>query len=216
LYPIQVIASTPMPQVESGSRRARQAAQTRRDILNAARRLFAEKGYAATSVAEVAAAAGASVQTIYDSVGSKAQLVSGLNDLIDEEGGVAALAARIPSETDPRALVEIAVSITHNICKRCGDIIGAVYGAANVEPALAAVRDESRRRHREGIARLTGRLAELGAMRRDLERERATLVRTQVGRVVELELPNLRARVDITVARARSCRTAQPGTPRTS
>jgi AcrR family transcriptional regulator len=56
--------------------------------------LFAEKGYAATSVAEVAAAAGASVQTIYDSVGSKAELVSALNDLIGEEGGVAPLARR--------------------------------------------------------------------------------------------------------------------------
>jgi hypothetical protein len=116
-----------MAEVEFESRRARQAAQTRRDILNAARKLFAEKGYAATSVAEVAAAAGASVQTIYDSVGSKAELVSGLNDLIDEEGGVPPLARRIPSETDPRALLDIAVSITHNICKRCGDIIGAVY-----------------------------------------------------------------------------------------
>ena len=155
------------------SRRARQAAQTRRDILGAARKLFAEKGYAATSVAEVAAAAGASVQTIYDSVGSKAQLVSALNDLIDEEGGVAPLARRIPGETDPRALLDIAVSITHNICERCGDIIGAVYSGANVEPALAVVRDESRRRHREGIARLTGKLAHLGAVRRDLEPDRA-------------------------------------------
>src|ERR671915_2120824 len=161
-----------MARVESESRRARQAAQTRRDILNAARRLFAEKGYAATSVADVAAAAGASVQTIYDSVGSKAELVSGLNDLIDEEGGVAPLARRIPTETDPRALLEIAVSITHNLCKRCGDILGAVYGAANVEPALAAVRDESPRRHREGIARLTGRPSGLRAVRPDPGSER--------------------------------------------
>ena len=162
-----------MTELKSESRRARQAAQTRRDILHAARGLFAAKGYAATSVAEIAAAAGASVQTIYDSVGSKAQLVTALNDLVDEEGGVAPLARRIPSETDPRALLEIAVSITHNICKRCGDIIGAVYGAANVEPALALLRDESRRRHREGIARLTGRLADLDAVRPELEQERA-------------------------------------------
>jgi hypothetical protein len=64
---------------------------------------------------------------------------------------VAALAGRIPSETDPRALFDIAVSITRNICERCGDIIGAVYAAAIVEPALAAVRDVSRRQHLEGI-----------------------------------------------------------------
>lgn len=162
-----------MPPEHSPSRRARQAAQTRRDILLAARTLFAEKGYAATTLAEIAAAAGASVQTIYDSVGSKAELVSALNDLIDEEGGVAPLAARIPTETDPRALLDIAVSISHSICERCGDIIGAVYGGANVEPALAMVRDESRSRHRSGIAWLTRRLADLTALRSDLDVDRA-------------------------------------------
>jgi AcrR family transcriptional regulator len=158
---------------QKDSRRARQAMQTRQEILQAARKLFAEKGYAATSVAEIAVAAGASVQTIYDSVGSKAKLVSSLNDLIDQEGGVAPLAARIPTEIDPLAVLDIAVSITHNICERCGDIIGAVYGAANAEPALAGVRDESRRRHREGIGSLTRRLAHLGALRPDVALDRS-------------------------------------------
>lgn len=151
-------------QSRPGTRRARQAAETRQDILRAARRLFAARGYARTSLADIAAAAGTSVQTIYDSVGSKATVVAALNDLVDDEGGVASLAARIPTETDPRALLDIAVSITHNICRRCGDIIGTVYSAADSEPPLAAVRDESRRRHREGITRLTVRLRDLGAL----------------------------------------------------
>ena len=38
---------------------------------SAARRHFASKGYAATSLKEIAADAGVSVQTVYDSVGSK-------------------------------------------------------------------------------------------------------------------------------------------------
>ncbi len=157
----------------SQTRRARQAAQTRCDILTAARQLFAVRGYAATSLAEIAAAAGTSIQTIYDSIGGKATLVAALNDLIDEEGGVAPLAGRIATETDPRQLLDIAVSITHNICGRCGDIVGAVYGAAHIEAVLAEVRDESRRRHREGIFRLTGRIAGLGGLRPDLDVARA-------------------------------------------
>ena len=40
------------------SRRAAQAAQTRRDVLSAARRHFAEAGYAATSLRAIAADAG--------------------------------------------------------------------------------------------------------------------------------------------------------------
>lgn len=152
-----------------GTRRARQAAQTRQDILGAARRLFAAQGYVRTTLAEIATAAGTSVQTIYDSVGSKAALVAALNDLIDEEGDVASLAGRIPTETEPRRILDMAVSITHNICDRCGDIVGAVYSGADTEPALAAVRDESRRRHRAGISRLTRRLEELDALRSGMD-----------------------------------------------
>src|SRR3954454_24970344 len=46
-------------------RRREQAGTTRRAILEAAERLFAERGYAATSVAQVAAAAGVSLKTVY-------------------------------------------------------------------------------------------------------------------------------------------------------
>ena len=41
------------------------ADQTRRESLEAARRLFAERGYVGTSVADIAAEAGVAVQTIY-------------------------------------------------------------------------------------------------------------------------------------------------------
>ena len=71
------------------NRRARQAAETRAEILGAARALFAERGYSATSLKAIAERADVSVQTVYDSVGSKADLVLQLNDHIDEEAGIA-------------------------------------------------------------------------------------------------------------------------------
>src|SRR6478752_1655995 len=76
----------PSPPAPRG-RRAVQAEQTRAEIVSAARRQFAATGYAGTSVKDIAAAAGVSVQTVYDSVGSKADLVRRLNDLIDDEAG---------------------------------------------------------------------------------------------------------------------------------
>lgn len=148
-----------------GTRRKEQAAQTKREILGAARKLFAARGYAATSLSAIAEEAGVSIQTIYDSVGSKSELVAALNDLIDEEGDVGALAGRIPTEKNPRELIDIAVWITRNINDRCADIMRALYGGANIEPALAAIRDESRRRHRHGIKWLTGYLDEMGGLR---------------------------------------------------
>ncbi len=155
------------------SRRAKQAEQTRRDIVAAARPLFAQQGYAATSMAQIARLAEVSVQTIYDSVGSKSAIVRQLNELLDDEGDVGPLASRIPTTTDPVELLRIAVAISRNINERCEDIVAAIYSAASVEPEMGAVRDESRRRHREGIGRLSSRLASLRALRSDIDVETA-------------------------------------------
>lgn len=155
------------------SRRATQALQTRQEILATARGLFAGNGYSGTSVAQIAAAAGVSVQTIYDSLGSKRAIVLALNDLIDEEGDVRALASAIPTSTDPIELLRIAATISRNINERCGDIVAALFSAAAVETEMREVRDESRRRHRAGIAGLTRRLASLEALRGDLDAETA-------------------------------------------
>jgi AcrR family transcriptional regulator len=155
------------------TRRQRQAEQTRAEIVDAARHLFAGNGYAHTTVAQIAEAAGVSVQTIYDSLGSKAEIVRHLNDLVDVEGGVPELASRIETATDGRELLDIVISISHNICDRCDDIITAVYSGASVEPELAIVRDEGRRRHREGVRRLVGRIDEIGHLRDGVDRDEA-------------------------------------------
>ena len=55
--------------------RAEQTALTRRRILDAAYRLFVERGYPRTTVGAVAEAAGVSVQTVYNVVGGKAVLL---------------------------------------------------------------------------------------------------------------------------------------------
>jgi AcrR family transcriptional regulator len=62
--------------------RAEQAAATRRAVLAAARDLFAERGWEATSVADVARAAGVSVDTVYTSVGRKAELLLAVVDMV--------------------------------------------------------------------------------------------------------------------------------------
>src|SRR5262249_8099202 len=64
------------------ARRSRQAAATRREILEAARRLFEEQGYAATTVAAVAAEAGVALKTVYVAFESKAGLLRALWNLL--------------------------------------------------------------------------------------------------------------------------------------
>ncbi|MDQ6850385.1 MAG: TetR/AcrR family transcriptional regulator, partial [Actinomycetota bacterium] len=61
-----------------GSVKTRQqiaAAETQRVIVQAAAGLFLERGYHATSIGQIAAHAGVAVQTIYNSIGSKRDLL---------------------------------------------------------------------------------------------------------------------------------------------
>lgn len=157
------------------NRRELQAAETRRLILESARRRFAGDGYARTSLKSIAADVGVSVQTIYDSVGQKADLVRRLNDLIDEEAQVGELAGTIAHETDPRAVVAIPAQITRRIHERCGDLVRAGFEAARAEPELAEVAAEGGRRHRAGAAFVAGRLAALKALRKGLAADQAAV-----------------------------------------
>jgi AcrR family transcriptional regulator len=62
--------------------RREQARATRLAVLAAARDLLQDKGYAATTVADVAARAGVSVDTVYVSVGRKPELVLAVIDMV--------------------------------------------------------------------------------------------------------------------------------------
>lgn len=64
------------------SSRAAAAAETRRRVLAAARDLLISDGYHATSVARLARTAGLSPQTVYNSVGGKAEVVKAVYDLM--------------------------------------------------------------------------------------------------------------------------------------
>jgi AcrR family transcriptional regulator len=153
----------------SPGRRAAQAAATRAEILGAARRLFAERGFARTSIRDVAAAAGVSPQTVYDSVGSKRALVAGLNDLIDEEAGLSSLVGPVLARGDAHEMAALPARATRVIVERCGDIVRTLVAGAAAEPELAAVLAEGLRRHRAGAAGVVRRLQQTGGLMAGLE-----------------------------------------------
>jgi AcrR family transcriptional regulator len=146
-------------------RRQQQAEATRRDILRAARRLFAKRGYAATSMADIAREAGVAIQTIYASCGSKRELLLALVDLVDEEADVATLARQVADSDDPREIIALGARLTRQLNERCGDIVGALISAPPGEPDVAAAAEEGKRRHHEGTAWSAKKLEALGALR---------------------------------------------------
>jgi AcrR family transcriptional regulator len=74
--------------------RARQAAETRQTIVDAAITLFRDRGWAATTLPMVAAEAGTAVDTIYSAFGSKSGLL------------LAAIDLAIAGDDDPTSMVD--------------------------------------------------------------------------------------------------------------
>lgn len=66
-------------------RTAEAAAQTRADIVSAARALFAQNGYAATTTAEVASRAGVTIGAVFHHFKGKVDLFSAVFDELDRE-----------------------------------------------------------------------------------------------------------------------------------
>ena len=153
------------------TRRQRQAAQTRQEILQAARILFAQRGYRATTVRTIAEAAQVSLQTVYDSVGSKAALVASLNDLVDTEARIPELVAGAVSSGDTGLLLSLAARVTSSILRHSGDIVRLAMSAASDEPELRAAAAEGHRRHRAGAAGMVATLAATGVLSADADLE---------------------------------------------
>src|SRR6267378_1038148 len=63
-------------------RRREQAAATRREILEAAQRLFEHQGYAATTMAAIAAEAGVALKTVYVAFETKSGVLRALWNML--------------------------------------------------------------------------------------------------------------------------------------
>ncbi len=87
----------PVKRAYDGSRRRAAAEATRRAVLAAAGELFAEGGYASTSVQAVADRAEVSLDTVYASVGRKPQLLLAVHDASLAEGPIPVPAEHVES-----------------------------------------------------------------------------------------------------------------------
>jgi AcrR family transcriptional regulator len=144
--------------------RQQQAAETRRQIVRAARRLFVDSGYAGTTVEAIAAEAGVALATVYKAFGTKAAIARELNELIDDEAGMASFRQRIASETSPAGLIRLSVALNRSLHEHCGDIITVVRSAAAVDATLAGVYAEGTKRHDDGVRGLISKLEAAGAL----------------------------------------------------
>lgn len=158
------------------TRREKQAADTRQDILDAALRLFAERGYGRTSITDIASGAGVAVPTLYTSVGAKPVILRQLLERIDERAGIAALAATMRTEEDPARVLSIEVTITRQVAETSGDVIRVLASAAVVDAELAETYAAGLANHRAGARTTVERLVQLRALHPQRSVEEATAI----------------------------------------
>src|SRR5690349_1194060 len=138
------------------SLRSAQAQSTREAVIAAAGRLFVERGYAATSIEEIAAAAGVSRATVFTSVGGKASLLKTALDVAivgDDEPIPLPERPRskaIRAEPDPRRYLALYAELVTEMDGRLAGIHEAVRGAAGVDPDARALWESHLAQHRQG------------------------------------------------------------------
>jgi AcrR family transcriptional regulator len=132
------------------SPRRREAAEATRDgIAAAARSLFAERGWAATTVRDIARLAHVSEPTIYNAFGGKEGLAIALVEELEADADVVQAREEILTAAGhPPAQLAALVGFDRRLFERGGDIMVLVREAGRTVPELADIYTESRHRGR--------------------------------------------------------------------
>jgi AcrR family transcriptional regulator len=157
------------------TRRREQARETRRRILEAARRLFVARGYAGTTIEAVAQEAGVAVETVYAAFGSKRALISGLVGMLvgGDDTQIPLLERPGPQavrrERDPRRQLRAFADDITPILGRVAPLLEVIRCAAATEPELAGLLQQMQRARLANFTRLVEWVASNGPLREGLE-----------------------------------------------
>ncbi|MGH6653977.1 MAG: TetR/AcrR family transcriptional regulator, partial [Actinocrinis sp.] len=151
--------------------RAAAAAATRARIRAAAARLFVQQGYTATTLRQIAAAAGVGERTLYDAFPTKAALFAhalAVATVGDEQPVRVAdrpEIAAVRRQADPRAAIEQLVAYTAALLERAGDLIMVSVEAAGADADMRAAADAGASATHQLYLALTESLHARGALR---------------------------------------------------
>jgi AcrR family transcriptional regulator len=137
-------AAKPKRSYDSPARRE-QAAATRRDILAAAQRLFERQGYAATTMAAIAADTGVAMKTVYAAFETKSGVLRALwNTLLrgdDDDVPVQDRAwyREVLDEADPERQLRLNARNSRVVKVRIAGVLEVIRHAAPLDPDIAAL-----------------------------------------------------------------------------
>ena len=163
----------PVKRRYDATRRRQAAARTRAAILDAARQLFTERGYAATPMTAIADRAGVALDTIYASVGRKPELarllietaISGTDQAIPAEQRDYVRAIQAAPDADTK--IAIYAAAVAAIAPRLALVLAIIQQAARDEPELARLWDQIAERRAANMRRFVADLATTAPLRLD-------------------------------------------------
>ena len=135
---------------------------TRRDVINAARKLFAEDGYEQTTVERIAREARVSPATVYAQCGGKEGLLRALMDMWTTGDLVERIIADCAAATTGRAKLKELADGYVELYAEDDDIIRLVTRAAASAPPAADFLGVADQRHQEALAVIVEGIREVG------------------------------------------------------
>jgi len=170
--------STPRRRYDASRRRAA-AAQTRHAIATTARQLFLARGYAATTMAAIAEAAGVSHETVYATFGPKPALFRHLVEiaLSGTDEPIPALERdivwQVRAEPDQGQILELLAHTIRLIHERLAPLFAVLSYGAQTDTDLKALSDELSARHVVHMRLFVADLAAKGSLRAGVSLEMA-------------------------------------------
>ena len=160
--------------------RREQARATRHAIAESAGRLFADKGYVATSIEDIAAAAGVSRATVFNAVGGKAELLKQAYRLAvrgtDEDTplGSQPRSRRILAEHDPYQLLAEYAVVVVEIGGRFAPLYNAIRAAGHSDPEAHELHELLDEERRTGAGSVITAISKHSRLREGLDSRTAT------------------------------------------
>ena len=151
----------------------------RRAVVDAARTLFLERGYQATTVEAISTAADVPAATVYRLFSAKLGILKALLDIsIAGDDQPVAMPERpqvvaLDAQGDPAQLLADLAAITVGINTRSGDVYRILTSAAGADPAAAELLDDYQRQRAQGQGGVARKLARSGALRAGLRQRDA-------------------------------------------
>jgi AcrR family transcriptional regulator len=162
------------------SRRQAQANETRRHILEAARKLFIERGYAGATAEAIAMEAGVSLQTIYAIFKNKRKILISLMNVSSPDGTEDRLpmperagAKAVAQERDQRRQLQMFAEVVAYNLDQVAVISKILVDASKTESEIDRILQKLNQQRLEHMALAVQQVAANGAFREGLEREDA-------------------------------------------